>query len=278
MPFLRPLPGACAGVLVTLLFCVSACVGTPKFDDPGDDDAGPGNIDASVEPQPDADMSQPDAEVSPPDAYVPPPDADPLADMTIPDAPPVVIPDAAPPPDAPPAVEYPPQPYGTSESSVIENLSWYGYVDSDADPDNNPFNEPVKLISLSDYYKVHDPKARVIIVNASAGWCSGCQEEAPYLVEFDAEFRAYGARFITALFHDSYYNPASTDFAKAWGEYYGSTFATVADPTDKLAPYYEDNTVPMNMAIDPSDMTIIDIHHGFDYDYMRQILETYCQP
>lgn len=231
------------------------CVGQPDpYYDPGTNTADG----APVEGQPDANNPPTptiDGGLTPvPDAYVPPP-----------------TPDAYVPP-----VEYPSGPYGTSEGAVIANLSWSGYADTDADSDDDPFNESPTTVSLQDYYVGFDPGARIILVNSSAGWCGSCQDEASSLRQLDASYRSRGARFVTALFEDSSSYPADTNFAKTWGQWYDLTFPVVADPEDKLGPYYEDSTVPMNILIDASDMSIIDIHHGFDYYYTQQILDTYC--
>lgn len=232
----------------------TGCVGQPDPFDPGTSSADG----APVEGQPDAHNPPPppsDGGVTPTaDAYVPPS-----------------------PPDAyvPPA-QYPPGPYGTNEGSVIAELSWSGYVDSDADSDNDPFNESPTTISLRDYYVGFDPGARVILLNSSAGWCGACQEEAASLKQLDSSYRSRGARFIMAMFEDTNGSAADTNFAKTWGEWFDLAFPVVADPQDKLGPYYQDSSVPMNILIDASDMTIIDIHHGFDYYYTQQVLNTYC--
>jgi len=237
-------------MVALMLLGSTACVG--KVDDPG----GPGleTADAAI-------VAQPDANILPgtPDANTPP-----------------VTPDAAPlPPDAPPAVTYPPGPYGNNVGSVIAPLSWQGYVDSDSDSDANPFNEAVTTVSLQDFYKGFDPGARIILINASAGWCSVCQDEASYLVDIDADYHSRGARIITALFQDTSGYSADTDFAKTWGEYFEETFAVVADPNDLMSPYYQEDSVPMNVYIDASTMTIVNIEHGFDDTNTRQIFESY---
>lgn len=238
----------CSSVAL-VIFGSSACVG--QADDPGGG-SGTETIDAAASGQPDAAPSPivPDAAQLPPDA-------------------------APPPPDAPPAVTYPDGPYGFTEGQVIAALSWSGYADSDADPDDNPFNEPVTTVSLEDYYQGFDPGARIILINASAGWCSVCQEEAGYLVDIYAEYRSRGARIITALFQDTSGYAADTEFAKAWGEYFELTSAVVADPNDLLAPYYEEDTVPLNIFVDASNMVIVEVHHGFDNWTTRQIFDSY---
>lgn len=234
-----------------LLVGLMACVG--KVDDPGGGGGGEDTMDAAVASQPDAAPipNTPDA------APLPPPDA------------------APPPPDAPPAVTYPPGPYGNSEGDVIKALSWSGYVDSDADTDNDPFNEPVTTVSLEDFYQGFDPGARIILINASAGWCSVCQDEAQSLRNINTEYFSRGGRIITALFQDTNGYAADTDFAKTWGEYFELTSAVVADPNDLLSPYYLEDTVPLNIFVDASNMVIVEVHHGFDDSTTRQIFESY---
>jgi hypothetical protein len=57
----------------------------------------------------------------------------------------------------------------------------------------------------------------------------------------------------------------------------GST-PTVADPVDALVPYYIENAVPMNMLIDTSTMTIVQVLHGYDDATVRQIFDAYADP
>src|SRR5262245_27394145 len=78
----------------------------------------------------------------------PPPPVDASLDAAFPDAgapdaggPDAAAPDGMPSADAGP-LTYPPGPYGTDLGDVIANYMWMGYVDSAADADDDPFNEP----------------------------------------------------------------------------------------------------------------------------------------
>lgn len=170
---------------------------------------------------------------------------------------------------------YPPGPYGLHEGDVIKPLNWDGWVDSAADPDDDPFNETPTTVLTEAYFQGSDPGARMILINASSGTCSNCQAEMPVVQSLFEEYRSRGVRMITALRADGQDAPADTAFAKEWGQTYGLTFATVADPTDKLKPFYESDAMPMNMYIDASTMTIVEVRHGFDEAYTRQLFDAY---
>ncbi len=177
--------------------------------------------------------------------------------------------------DAGAAATYPTGPYGMYEGDILKPITWTGYVDSDSDSDNDPFNEPARTVSVADYFQGLAPDSRIILINSSSGTCAICQEEMPLLVQLDAEYRSRGAHFLTALNKNNEGEPAGTDFAREWGQWFDLGFATVADPDDKLAPFYEENSQPMNMFIDSATMEIIAVHHGFDENYVRQMLDAY---
>ncbi len=244
--------------LPLLALLATGCVGQIDGYDPAGDDDDTSDTDASIQPgDPDAGTvipGTPDAAVTPdpPDAYVPPP-----------------------PPDAAP-LAYPAGPYGTSIGSTIANLSWTGYADTDADTDSDPFNESPRTFKLEEYFVGKDAGSRIIVINASAGWCSVCQDEAPSLESFYGSYGSRGLRIVTALFEDDGGSPADTSFAKAWGDYFNLGFPVMADPSDVLSPYYQENSVPMNIFVDASDMTIVDIVHGYDDNYFSQIINSYA--
>jgi thiol-disulfide isomerase/thioredoxin len=249
-PTYRPVNIARPSAALAVLLCLG-CVGKIDGYDPrpGNADAGPeiGDPDAGNLP------GTPDAAFVPgdPDAYVPPP-----------------VPDAAPPP-------YPSGPYGYNVGSTVSNLSWTGYIDSATDTDKDPFNEPSRTVTMEEFFVGTDPGARVIIVNASAGWCGSCQEEMPKLESLFSDYESRGLRIISALFENTSGSAADTAFARSWGESFSLSFATVADPSDTLAPYYTENAVPMNMIVDASTMKIVEVFHGFDEYYVRQIVDNY---
>ena len=183
-------------------------------------------------------------------------------------------PNTDPPPD-PNAADYPPGPYGTTKGSVISNRSWVGYMDTDVDTDDDPFNEPPHKIALSDFYRPKHPDSRLLVMIQSAGWCGPCQDEAAHLPSMAAEWYPQGVRFLTAMLEDQNGSPCDTDFALDWGQTFDLTTAVVADPTGKLDPYYFENGIPFNLFIDTRTMTIVDKMSGWDQSEAESIFAAY---
>jgi hypothetical protein len=177
----------------------------------------------------------------------------------------------------PAPLTYPVGPYGTKTGSVIANLSFNGYRDSDADADSDPFNEPPIGISLDDFFTGPrgDPAAKILLITESAGWCGVCQDEAAQMAGITPTYMAKGARFMTAMFEDDQGNKPGVEYAKTWGDYFNTPHPVVVDPQNLLLPYYLENAVPLNMFVDPETMTIVEVHHGFDMAYTRSILDQY---
>lgn len=170
---------------------------------------------------------------------------------------------------------YPVGPYGYGVGDTIANFSLQGYRDTDADPDDDPFNEEPCEIHMEDFFSGQDLGARVLLLNVSAGWCSVCQDEARSLRTIWDEYKVKGGRFYTVLFQDTQENPADLADIKEWGTYFGSKWPHGADPTDSLSPYFPEPSVPLNIYVDLLTMKIVEVHVGFDSGYTRQILNTY---
>jgi len=173
---------------------------------------------------------------------------------------------------------YPAGPYGYTASKIMQNFTLQGYRDTDADDDDDPFNEEPTEITLESFFQGQDLDARVLLLTVSAGWCPVCQDEARSLKIMYPEYKAKGGRFYTVLFQDDNYDnpsPASLDDVKAWGTTLGSHWPHAADPTDSLNPYYPEPSVPLNIYVDLTNMQIVEVHVGFDSAYTRQILNAY---
>lgn len=207
--------------------------------------------------------------VHPADAAPGAPDATVLP--STPDARPVTPPDAAPPPS------YPAGPYGTAKGAIIRNLAWTGYRDSAADADSSPFNEAASTVELLEFFRGRDAGAKVIVLNESAGWCSGCVEAARDLPGLSATYGPRGARFVETLFEDYDGNPANAEFARAWGQAFSLTTPTVADPDDALGDYNGSGSVPMFLFVDADDMKIVEKVYGYDRAQLESLLAYYTQ-
>ena len=69
---------------------------------------------------------------------------------------------------------YPPGPYGRGIGATIENLSFLGWKDpvrSGYDP------AALETVSLADFYDPSGTRTKLIVLNASAVWCSVCRAE-----------------------------------------------------------------------------------------------------
>ncbi len=183
----------------------------------------------------------------------------------------------APPGDSDAAVpsdlDYPAGPYGIVVGSIVANHTWKGYVDSTADTDEDPFNEPVRDISLADFYVKHDPASRLLVIDQSAGWCVPCQDEAVKMPAAAHMWQPKGIRFLTLMWETVDGNPGTTDYAKVWGNQFHLITPTAADPED-LCKFGFDG-IPSFVVVDTQTMKIV--HAGYDgLDELVPIFQMYA--
>jgi len=161
------------------------------------------------------------------------------------------------PEDTPPGVdtyvplpdEYPQPPYGKAVDTVIADHHFLI-------PGENT------IVKLSDYY-LHDSR-KILLINASAGWCSACKQEAIELNNTFAEYGPQGFDILFTLFEDWNGGPVSAEFFDAWMDQYGGDYATVLDPEFELGVYFNVEATPMNMLVDLETMTIVWLETGFN--------------
>src|SRR5690554_2127488 len=84
---------------------------------------------------------------------------------------------------------------GTESSKLLEDFESPAFLDGVTD------GEPVPL-RLSEYLAAERPDARIIMINAAAGWCAPCMREATALPAFAAEFEPQGVAILVAVFQD----------------------------------------------------------------------------
>jgi len=162
-------------------------------------------------------------------------------------------------PDGP--SNYPPPPYGTLAGDVMKNHQFIG-VDND-------------LVKMSDFY--NDASVKLLLIYATAGWCSVCRYESQAIPDYFADYHEQGFEILAAVFEDNEGDPATRSFAQGYATTYGFTFPTVVDNTFQLGIYFDKAATPMNMFVDLTTMKILDIAMGFDYvsDSMRDDIEYY---
>lgn len=166
-----------------------------------------------------------------------------------------------------PQPNYPAGPYGTAKGATIANLSFVGWHDPIA---AGYTRENFETVQLSDFYNPEGSaeKPRVLVVNASAVWCSVCRAEYTHLArdQVYVTYRPKGIEILGVLFEDNDGYPARPQDLELWGGENGFMvpFPLVLDPGFKSGIYFESDATPLNMIIDTSNMKILDITMGFD--------------
>ena len=161
--------------------------------------------------------------------------------------------------------EYPPGPYGRGVGSVIENLEFLGWHDPVAagyDPAN------FEVVRLSDFYDPTGEDIKLIVLNASAVWCTVCRAEYRHFAEqaIHATYRPKGVQLIGALFEDNAAGPAKPEDLAEWGRspQFAVEFPMVLDPGFKLGRYFASDVTPLNLIIDARTMKIVNVTMGYD--------------
>jgi len=144
--------------------------------------------------------------------------------------------------------EYPAPPYGKTVGTIIEDHSFLI-------PGENT------IVKLSDYYQ-HETK-KILLINASAGWCGACKIEAQELNGTFAEYGPQGFDILYTLFEDWNGGPVNKEFYDGWMAQYGGDYTTVLDPDFELGIYFNVEATPMNMLVDLETMTIVWLETGF---------------
>jgi peroxiredoxin len=155
----------------------------------------------------------------------------------------------------------PPPPYGINVGDIIQNHQFISV-------DNT-------LISLCDFHQ--DPSLKVLLIYATAGWCSVCHYESEALPDYYNDYHDQGLQILASVFEDTSGNPATRAYAQSYASTYAFPFPTVVDNTFQLGIYFDKAATPMNMFVDLTTMEILDITLGFDYvtDSMRDDIEYY---
>jgi thiol-disulfide isomerase/thioredoxin len=170
---------------------------------------------------------------------------------------------------------YPNGPYGYTSSKIVENFDLLGFKDSD-DAGDDPFDDTERQIELKEFFQGEDLDAKVIMINVGAGWCPYCNDEMQYLSARYTGYLHRGIRIFSVVIQDDDENTADLAFAKTWGARFNSKMPTAIDPTDELAPYYPEPSLPLNIFIEAREMKIIDVHLGWSSESATDIFDYYA--
>jgi hypothetical protein len=160
-------------------------------------------------------------------------------------------------------VAYPTGPYGRDVGTTIQNFKFTGF--------SNPLaanyvadETSIVTLRLSDYYNPdgNPEKPVALLVNASARWCSVCQEEAKQSMIHYHDWRAKGVEFVTAIFENEDSEPAQFTDIEYWGARFKIEYPLVLDPKLSLGVFFDRSASPFNMIIDTRTMTIVFAEEG----------------
>jgi len=160
--------------------------------------------------------------------------------------------DAAPPCGAD---TYPCPPYGTVPNTVLEDLTFTGWIDENGNGDLE--DENYREWGLDYFYQLGlDGEAKFMMLNASAGWCSVCRAETRTLPQLQTDYKDKGFRLAQIIFEDNSYNPADKTFVTAWRDTYNLNFPLGLDAAFKTGRYFDYAATPANFIIALKDMTV----------------------
>jgi hypothetical protein len=116
-----------------------------------------------------------------------------------------------------------------------------------------------QTISLCDYYDPTAANPKVMLVDVSALWCTGCRQEAEAGICED--YAENGMVCYTAIFEGEQNEPATQAHVDDWKSFYEIKGPIVMDPLSAWGPFYE--SAPLNLFIDLRTMRILDKTEGF---------------
>lgn len=137
-------------------------------------------------------------------------------------------------------------------------------------------------VRLSEFFAENRPGARIIMINAAAGWCVPCMREAAALGELAAEYEPRGVVILTAVFQDQNGDPADTEFARTWCDSFQLSVPVLIDTEFQTSAYFAADTMPANMFVDAETREILQIATGAETgadplrEY-RELLDYYLQ-
>jgi AhpC/TSA family len=147
--------------------------------------------------------------------------------------------------------DYPSGPYGAEIGSVIEDFSFEGMRDPTS-------SRVLESISFRDFY---DPDAKrginLLLLNTSAAWCQPCQIEHDDLPARVEKYAPQGFVVFSMLFQSAQNTPADEKTLEVWVESFDTNFPIALDPSYQMGRYGPAGTPPLNLVVDPRDMTIL---------------------
>jgi hypothetical protein len=146
--------------------------------------------------------------------------------------------------------------------TMIEDMEFSAYVDRDGDGLSG--NDAPTQLRFSDYFASNSPGTKIIMVNASAGWCTSCMREAEALPFFLDDYQPRGVVVLTAIFQDQNGMPADAEFTKIWADTFMLSIPVLIDSTFATNKYFDASAMPTSMFVDAETLEILAITSGVE--------------
>ncbi|HEY3495054.1 MAG TPA: redoxin domain-containing protein, partial [Polyangiaceae bacterium] len=145
-----------------------------------------------------------------------------------------------------PDIEYPSGPYGRGLGAVLDDIDFLGWRDPVA---SNYAPESLERVSLSDFYDPTGQTTKLLVINASALWCTVCQAEMRQIKNENLYqlYRERGVEILGTLFEDDVGAPATPNDLKIWGSsrVRQIAFPLVLDPSLRMGLYFTSDATPL---------------------------------
>jgi hypothetical protein len=181
---------------------------------------------------------------------------------------------------------YPPAAaYGLTQSSVINDFAFQGFVDPQAERDT------LQPIHLSDFYNPHygdasympaspaaddrlfppgslygagTKKPTALLIDIASVWCGPCNEEAKSLLNgLYARYKPCGGEFFFQLAEGAAPGtPATEKLLQTWTQIYVVAYPSIVDPAGQLGELYAADSFPDSAIVDTTTMKITDVISG----------------
>lgn len=169
---------------------------------------------------------------------------------------------------------------GMPAGITVEDLELSAFLDSNND--GLCANDAPQTIRLSGWFAENRPGSRIIVLNAAAGWCGPCMQEAAAMNDFAAAYAPRGVTVMTAVFQNNRGEPADLEFTRLWAETFSLSIPTLADSSFATSKYFDVNTMPANLFVDAETKEILTIATGAEpggdpMKEYRELLDHYLE-
>jgi thiol-disulfide isomerase/thioredoxin len=153
---------------------------------------------------------------------------------------------------------YPCPPYGAGPGSVIDDVTFAGWIDDNGDGDI--LNDPYRAWGMDYFYQLGlANQADYLVLNGSAGWCTYCRKENAVLPQLVADYQGSRIVFAEFVFQDNAGNPATKAFVEGWVRSYNLPIPVGVDASFKMGRYFDATSSPANLYIALRDLTFYDV-------------------